>query len=241
MNKYLSDAEDTEDETDTDSIIEIIDRVKGTYRADAEARILEAERQAHAERKKYRADAEARVLEAKRQANVEGEKARQLELQIKGAANSIAQVISLILMSVVGPLIFVGLALCLPGVFDLWPGPRWTGWIAIATFGGLTVLGLYRGTSLKDISRIFQSTLAGENRTPYATLAVIVGVCSAKLARPATFNKKGLEDVDRSNIGRYIPWQLPGLPYIGRLTKEAPAGAFIFCVRFCHGSCRRLR
>ena len=161
VNKYLSDAEDTEDETDTDSIIEIIDRVKGTYRADAEARILEAERQAHAERKKYRADAEARVLEAKRQANVEGEKARQLELQIKGAANSIAQVISLILMSVVGPLIFVGLALCLPGVFDLWPGPRWTGWIAIATFGGLTVLGLYRGTSLKDISRIFQSTLAG--------------------------------------------------------------------------------
>ena len=160
VNKYLSDAEDAADETDTDSIIEVIDRVKAKYRADAETRVIKAERQAHVEGEKYRADAETRVIKAERQAHVEGEKYRQSELQLKGLVDSIAKGISLIFMSVVGVLVLVGLALCLPGLFDLWPGPSWTGWIAIATFGGLTVLSMFRGTALKDISRKIQSTIA---------------------------------------------------------------------------------
>ncbi len=159
LNKYLSDAED-EDETDTGSIIEIIDRVKGKYRADAEARILEAKRQAHAEGEKYRADAETRVLEAKRQAHSEGEKSRQLELQVQGFVGRIATMVSLLTISVVGVAILVGLALCLPGLFDLWPGPSWTGWVMIAVFGVFTALSLFRGTALKNVFLKLQSTIA---------------------------------------------------------------------------------
>ena len=159
LNKYLSDAED-EDETDPGSIIEIIDRVKGKYRADAEARILEAKRQAHAEGKKYRADAETRVLEAKRQAHSEGEKSRQLELQLQGFVGRIATMVSLLTISVVGVAILVGLALCLPGLFDLWLGPSWTGWVMIAVFGVFTALSLFRGTALKNVYLKLQSTIA---------------------------------------------------------------------------------
>ena len=137
LDEYLSDAED-EDDTDTDSIIEIIDRVKAGYRADADSR----------------------VLEAKRDALAEGERARQIELQVKGFAELIGKIVSQVTISLAGVLILIGLALCLPGLFDLWPGPSWTGWIAIATFGGLTALSLFRGTALKDIPRKIQSTIA---------------------------------------------------------------------------------
>lgn len=160
LNECLSDAEDAGDESDSDSIVEIIDRVKQKYRADADTRIIEAKRQAQAKTEKYRADAETTVIEAKRQAQVESEKSRQIELQVKGFASSMAKVLSLIFESVAGGLILVGLALCLPGLFDLWPGPRWIGWIAIAAFGGLTVLSLIRGTALKDVSRDIESKIA---------------------------------------------------------------------------------
>ena len=159
MNKYLSDAED-EDETDTGSIIEIIDRVKEKYRVDAETRIVETKRQAHAEGEKYRADAETRILEAKRQAHAEGEKSRQIELQVKGFVGHIAKMVSLLTISVVGVAILVGLALCLPGLFDLWPGPSWTGWVMIAAFGVFTVLSLFRGTALKNVYLKLESTIA---------------------------------------------------------------------------------
>ena len=159
LNKYLSDAED-EDEADSGSIIEIIDRVKEKYRADAETRILEAKRQAYAEGEKYRADAETKVLEAKREAHAEGEKSRKLELQVKGFVGVIAQIVSLFAISVIGVLILVGLSLCLPGLFDLWPGPSWTGWVLIAVFAIFTTLSLFRGTALRNVYLKLEATIA---------------------------------------------------------------------------------
>ena len=145
LDEYLSDAEDA-DATGPDSFIEIIDRVKAKYRTDAEAKVREA--QLHAE---------AKVREAQLQKCTAVEKARQSELWVKSLVDYIASVFTLLVVTVVGVFILAGLVLCLPGFYDLWPGPRWIGWIPITAFAVLTVLNLLRGTALTSIFRGIRS------------------------------------------------------------------------------------
>ena len=145
LDECLSDAED-EGDTGPDSFIEIIDRVKATYRTDAEAKVSEA--QLHAK---------AKVSEAQLQKCTAVEKARQSELWVKSLVDYIASVFALLLVAVVGVFILAGLVLCLPGFYDLWPGPRWIGWIPITAFAVLTVLNLLRGTALTSIFRGIRS------------------------------------------------------------------------------------
>ena len=137
LDEYLSDAEDA-DATGPDSFIEIIDRVKA----------------------KYRTDAEAKVREAQLQKCTAVEKARQSELWVKSLVDYIASVFTLLVVTVVGVFILAGLVLCLPGFYDLWPGPRWIGWIPITAFAGFTVLNLLRGTALTSIFRGIRSWAA---------------------------------------------------------------------------------
>ena len=85
------------------------------------------------------------------------EKARQSELWVKSLVDYIASVFALLLVAVVGVFILAGLVLCLPGFYDLWPGPRWIGWIPITAFAVLTVLNLLRGTALTSIFRGIRS------------------------------------------------------------------------------------
>ena len=139
LDTYLSDAED-EDDTDEDSLIGIIDRVKAKYRTDAETKVHEAQLYA-----------ETKVHEAQLQERVAGEKARQSELWVKGLVDRIANAIALFVVIVVGVLILVGFVLCLPGFYDLWPGPSWIGWVLIATFAILTIFNLFRGTALTSV------------------------------------------------------------------------------------------
>ena len=159
LDEYLSDAED-EDDTGPDSFIEIIDRVKAKYRTDAEAKVREAQLHAEAKVREAQLHAEAKVREAQLQKCTAVEKARQSELWVKSLVDYIASVFALLVVTVVGVFILAGLVLCLPGFYDLWPGPRWIGWIPITAFAVLTVLNLLRGTALTSIFRGIRSWAA---------------------------------------------------------------------------------
>ena len=118
-----------------------------------------SEAQLHAEAKVSEAQlhAKAKVSEAQLQKCTAVEKARQSELWVKSLVDYIASVFALLLVAVVGVFILAGLVLCLPGFYDLWPGPRWIGWIPITAFAVLTVLNLLRGTALTSIFRGIRS------------------------------------------------------------------------------------
>ena len=167
LDEYLSNAEDVDD-TDKDSLIGIIDRVKAKYLTEAESKVREVELQAEIKVRAVELQAESKVREVELQAEskvrkaqlqegVAGEQARQSELWIKGIVDRIANVLALFVVSVVGVLILVGLVLCLPGFYDLWPGPRWIGWIPITVLAVLTVFNLFRGTALTTVFRAIQS------------------------------------------------------------------------------------
>ena len=112
--EYLAEAEDDED-TDVDSLTEVIQRVKA----------------------KYQSDAEAKVHSAETRARVAAEERRQLELRVKEFVGRISRFTAQIVVSAVGVLIFFGLVLSLPGFYDLWPGPTWIGWIPLVAFAFL--------------------------------------------------------------------------------------------------------
>ena len=159
LDGYLSDAED-EDDTDTDSLIEIIDRVKAQYRTDAEAKVHEAQLYADTKVHEAQLQADTKVHEARLKERAASEKARQSELWIKGLVDRIANAFARIVVGLVGALILVGLVLCLPGFYDLWPGPRWIGWIPITAVAVFTVFNLFRGIALTSVFRTLQSWTA---------------------------------------------------------------------------------
>jgi hypothetical protein len=119
--KLLSDFED-DDGIDANTLDDIVERVKATYRADADKLVTTAEAQA----------------------STEGERRRELELRVRSMADQAARAVALIAFLPVAAVMVIGSWSQLPGAFPtLGSWSAIVGWVATVLVSGLGVYLLF--------------------------------------------------------------------------------------------------
>ena len=161
---------DDDDDVPADSLAEVVERVKASYRAEAEQAKVAAEKaQTDAERaiahERREATAEvARVrAEAETSAATRIEEARQERLRVENAARRMAHGIVVGVKAVLLFVVIVAVGLSLPRVFEEL-SVRWQAlaWIVLAVVGALSAMHLFFGVHVTSLTAKLEDWIAAK-------------------------------------------------------------------------------
>lgn len=145
---------DEETDLDSNSLSEIVDRVKADYRKEADAAVGKAQAVV--------AEAQGKVVEAHARAGEQEEKRRELELRVEGRVNVLALVVSKAAFYLAAIVVSIGLIFSLPGVFrPLGKTGSFLAWASIIVFSIFSFYHVLRGIHLEH----WRLTLEGIVRT----------------------------------------------------------------------------
>jgi len=124
---------DNDDDVDATTTEEIVERVKATYSAEADAKVARIQAAAQA----AMAGSEARAEEARAAAGSEAERRRQSLMRIDGRIRSVARGIATATFGIAAIILLAALVLSLPGALErIHPGLRWVAY-GLVVAGGI--------------------------------------------------------------------------------------------------------